>query len=60
MNTDLTFADIDSLEREISEVKDQLHQSKRECEATKRTPKFSFQNIADDHDKVRFSQAFPQ
>ena len=37
VNTDLTFADIDSLEREISEVKDQLQQSKRECEATKRT-----------------------
>ena len=60
MNTNLTFADVDSLEREISEAKDQLQQSKRECEAIKRTQKFFLENIGDDDGKVRFTQAFLQ
>ena len=41
VNTDLTFADIDSLEREISEVKDQLQQSKESVKLRKDTEVFS-------------------
>ena len=58
VNTDLTFADINSLEREISEVKDQVQQFKRKCEAMKRTQKFSLENIGDDDGKVRFYTGF--
>ena len=58
VNTDLTFADIDSLEREISEVKDLLQQSNRECEAMKRAQKFSLENIGDDDGKLRFYTGF--
>ncbi len=58
VNTNLTLADIESLETEISKVKDQLQQSKRESQDMKGKQKFRLENTSEDDGKVRFYTGF--
>ena len=47
VNTDMTLADIEALEKGVSELKDQLHQSEQACA-----------DISNDNDKIRFYTGF--
>ena len=58
VNTDLTFADIEALEGEVSKVKDQLQQSEQTCTDMKNKQKFRLESISDDNEKVRFYTGF--
>ena len=58
VNTDLTYADIEALELEISKVKDKLQQSEQMCTDIKEKQKFRLESISDDDEKVRFYTGF--
>ena len=58
VNTDLTCADIESLERELSEVKCQLQQSEQDQHDLKERQLFRLKHISDDDAKVRFCTGF--
>ena len=58
VNTHLTCANIESLEKELSEVKCQLQQFEQVQHDLKERQLFRFKNIGDDDAKVRFYTGF--
>lgn len=58
VNTDLTGADLESLEKELSEIKEKLQVSQNDCEDLKGKQQFRLKSISDDNAKVRFYTGF--
>jgi len=58
VNTDLTGADLDGLERELRDLKDKLTQVECASENLRKQQTFRLGNISDDDNKVRFYTGF--
>ena len=58
VNTDLTGADLQFLEGELSELKDSVQQLNNECIDLKDKQHFRLKSIGDDNNKVRFYTGF--